>query len=530
MNRKNKFFFIAFLSITFITKAQLSKTDGPIKDCKEPFDMQSVIGVDNNAFYIYRNDELGNMFVQRYNKKTFAKEWQTDVSIKQKNLKAKNWNSKALCYLKGGKIYIFIPAADVDKKRGVLLLTTLDTDGVISDNLLKEVGEINNEFIADKHFDQDLPGFGYSFSPDSTKLVFSLSYNRIFYKHSPRYISTVDLKNLDAPRKEICDGYSVVVVHDSRHKNLAGYTIGKLSSFAINNEGKLAYAFDAQDERARDVGFIINIYDPATNTEKTYLPTFDKENDLVIESSHLQFTKDNKLLFSAITTYNITRDKKQKIETKKNTNIFISKFDILQEKVEYETLQYFTEAWKEKYKIYYYCEYDINYTPISDGGYIISAFKRGGDGNINIYSLDDAIITKITKLGKIEWIKTMPIREPVEIAKFKPTGLKTYVSYFYINEKMYYLFNDHINNETNIKLATVESSPLTEKAKHPCRIDVNTVCISVNIYGGMDRKVIQNNKDLGFYPTDKNIWLEKNKLLLYFKNKDKECFSSLSIQ
>ena len=124
----------------------------------------------------------------------------------------------------------------------------------------------------------------------------------------------------------------------------------------------------------------------------------------------------------------------------------------------------------------------------------------------------------------------MPIKEVTEFVLNK-NGLKTaYVNSFYLNNRMYYIFNDHKKNETNIDLTKVESSESTKIADDPRDSDVNTTCISIDMSGKMQRNTVQVHKDLGFYPLDKNVWIDKNKLLLYYSNGGKESFSTLTIQ
>ena len=528
MSRMGKLMVVILVLSNFYVHAQVSKTDGPLVVCKEPFDMKGVIGVDNNAFYVYRKDKKDNMFVQRYNKKTFAKEWETDVTIQQKTLEVKDWDNKALCYLKGGKIYLYVPAAEKEKKRGLLLLTTLGTDGKVIGNLT-EIGVITDEFATSKYFDNQGGKYTFSFSPDSSKMLFIMEYYIISIGNC-KSIATIDLKNPKAASKEISDGYHS---SEANKKTEAGLPISSLGETVINNDGKVAYYFTSVTYKKsilatkpvdKDI-YGINIYDPATKTEKMYAPNYGNELDMTFKGKKLQFVAKDKLMYSAI----IADSEKQKGK-KKNFALFIAQVDVIKGKTEYETSKYFSDEWREKYNSKQDNPgfFEFSYTPVNDGGYIISAYKFGGESASGT-EIDDALLIKTDGKGTINWMKSMPIKETIA-SPLSKNGLNTYVSCIYTNNKMYYVFNDHAKNEAKIDMSKVETSEKTKLADDPRGSDINTTCITVDMNGAMQRTLVQAHANLGFYPLDKNIWLDKNKLLLYYKNRGKECFSTLTIQ
>src|SRR6202012_3130890 len=98
---------------------------------------------------------------------------------------------------------------------------------------------------------------------------------------------------------------------------------------------------------------------------------------------------------------------------------------------------------------------------------IVTAFKRGGkhckkQGGTGIGSmgLDDAILTKVTTSGKIDWIKVMPIKLHIKGA-WSVGAVSNYINCFYKNNNLYYIFNDNKDNE-KIDLTKVETSDITK--------------------------------------------------------------------
>jgi hypothetical protein len=295
-------------------------------------------------------------------------------------------------------------------------------------------------------------------------------------------------------------------------------------NLCISNTGKIAFGYIHYDKEKDSRSYHILLYDPISKAEKTCVPSFETAKQVVMEDSRIDFF-NNKILFSAI----LTDDSKEK-NKKKNSSIYISQIDAGTAKQDYEITQYFSEEWRVKYDPAKtsasvktgHSNYDFVFTPADGGGYIISAFKQGGWSRPSVaYVTDDAIITKVNVSGKIEWIKTMPIS--VEAAN--------YVNCAYLNNKMYYIFNDDKDNEKNIDLTKVESSKQTITSKSGRGKNVNTTCITIDPKGNMQRTLICNNKDVEFYPLDKTAWVDKNKILLYFmSDSSKEFFSSLSLQ
>ena len=174
MNRTSKFILIALIALNFNLKAQFVKTDGKAEPCKKT-DVEFAIGQDNNAFYICKNDlKKGEVFVQRFNKTTLAKEWETKLNkTDQKSLEFVE-RGNILTYLKGNQLYLYLPAVDKDQDKVLLLLYIVGTDGKI-------IGDVK-ELYSTENKHNKLNEYSYSLSPDSSKMVFYFDFS-VFIIH-----------------------------------------------------------------------------------------------------------------------------------------------------------------------------------------------------------------------------------------------------------------------------------------------------------------------------------------------------------
>lgn len=520
---------IVLALITINLNAQISKVDGPIAESKGKHDLQSIIGADNNAFYVYRRED-DKIFVQRYNKTKLTKEWETDISPKDKSIEILDWHNKKMFYLKGGKIYLFIPAGT--KKKTLLLLRVLGADGKI-DGEAQEIYSSDDENVTDK-YKKYVIQYKYSVSTDSSKMIYWFSYfiSGKMYKGNGETITKtamIDLKNLKKLSAAIPAKYEANDI-------IPG-------NFAISNDGLVAFDFvyyiadkslihNASEDYPH---YTIGMYNPSTSAFKAIVPNFGTGAKKFGGIAGVNFTSGNKFMACLITTDIQGNGIKRKNQ---NCGIYLGLFDAAKNTAEKETFQYFSQAWRDKYLSkdkdnpiddrWNSASYDFKITPVDAGNYIISAFNatvgtEAGWGKYVWYSsARDGMIFKVNSLGGIEWNKILPMN-------LSSIYTETYINYTYSNKKMFYFFDDNTDNEKDVDLANIETSKDTKKTKDIDGKDVNTVCITYDMTGKAERIIIQNNKEAGLYPLDKTVFLEKNKILLYFKKGTKEHFSVLTL-
>jgi hypothetical protein len=485
-----------------------------------------VIGADNDGFYSLRKKEQ-TLTVERYNKKSLIKEWSTDIAA-PKGFEMSSLFRGYIGGVKNKQIWVFIPAARDNKF--TLLLQTISTDG-------KLITPQPQEFLAldvDRHqvgnWEHTLKYqniFRWSFSPDSSKaLLWVYATNTetfIIEKNSTRG-AVIDLNNF-------------TVISDKLPKKYNNNYITP-KYFAVSNEGRVAcYFYHTVDKDTYGVLGLYNksIYD---SNPASIVPTNIPGEDVV--GSGITFDKKNKLLYSAVVNNG----------DKKNAAIYSMQYDILSSKVDFETSQFMTDAWAAKHdpsksktilvaKKGMYSgpalgperNYKFQFNYLSNGGYIISAFQIGGFNKDRVHHcLDDAIITKIAASGKIEWVKILPISVAI-LGGFNKDGLINYLNCTYSNNKMYYVFDNNVADEKNIDLNKADTGKETETVSDFIGENINTSCVTIDMYGNLQRTTICNNKDKGFNPSPATILLDKNKMLLQFLNNKKEqTFSVFNLQ
>jgi hypothetical protein len=525
MSRKSKFILVALVALVFNLKAQFTKTDGKTEACKK-LDLQFAIGQDNNAFYICKSDvKTGEVFAQRFNKKTLIKEWEIILNkTTQKSLEFSGAGN-ILTYLKGNQLYLYLPQVDKKNDKVLLLLYVVGIDGKIIGDA-KEVYSIANKYNNHNLYD-------YSLSADSSKMIFSFVFS--FDNHgvtmSFSRAAAFDLKNAKQFDKPIPNTYQ-------------GSSI-KIGHYVINNDGKVAYSFTyAIDVKAptildedagyssganysnfwakHDWGIAIAICNPAASDAKVSIPNFGEGKKSVADIG-LTFINNKLLVSTVVTDFKRNKDR--------NSGIYVEQIDATKGTVDFETFQYFSEAWKDR-NIDNNTNgfsretgrYQYKFNLVEGGSYIITAFGAFYNAETNGSKAADGMIVKVNAQGKIEWTKALPMN----LFKYG-----NYVNYMYYNKKMYYFFNDPAENEKDIDVNNVEASKKTKSPALPHAVvgdDWNTICISYDLNGKAQRTIIQNNKDFGFNPLDKTILLEKNKILLYFQNDTKGNYSTLTIQ
>jgi hypothetical protein len=552
------FFIIAGTTI----HSQGTKTDGPTQKLGDEI-LETVIGNDNSSFFVMKKTPPGmlsmayeKIVVQSYDKKTFNKNWEKFIEMDE-SLKMNIWGMPAtvsnLTFFRNGLLHIFLPGTNKKRKGAVLVLYTLDVNGKIMTNG-KEIAFIPSEMIAGKYMDMSSQ-HKYCISKDSSKMVYWIEYQFKNYGGVIEQFSkgvAIDLKSLTQIPKSLPDTY-------------LGSSM-RVINYSINNEGKIAYGFIYPSTLkegmniilTEDIGpkhgllyngywtgtldkffrtsasgtvrinYSLGIFDLSSGQIKVIHPNYPAGEKSSMEASDIFFYKNDRLVVTFVLT---NRDKHQ--ENKPNSSIYIGRFDLTTGKADFETSNTFSEEWRAKHKPGEYADvsYDFNYTVVNDGTLVISAFKRGGANVPYNKYVDDAQIIKITSNGKIVWIKTLPIRIKLDDTSSKRGGVKKIATYIFTNNKLYYIFNDEISNEKNINLNKAETGPETKEVVDPTDSDINTTCLSIDLAGNITRTLIGNNKEAGLYPLDKTIWLDNNKVLLYFSKYSKtEHFSSLTIQ
>ncbi len=495
----------------FNVNAQINKTDGPIITGNK-LDVQSIIGVDNTRFYIYLEDGE-NVVIQGFNKKTLAKEWETKLNVDFKTNTIYDWYTNKPHYLKNGKIYVFMPVIDEKQDKGVLFYSVLDTDGKIITNCkqIASLDDCNHRIIAGMTGNRACI-FDCSISPDSSKFLFVLLH------FAEAKMAVVDLKTETQT-------YDINPWVHRKH------------TFVISNDAKIAYDDDNEIEgEGRYLFVLANIYDPKTKSTKKIEVNTAEKKQIGIDAG-LLFTNNNKLIITSI----LTDNKKNKDVKQANSGFYVSQIDMVTYKKDYETFQYFSDAWRDKYKpekldngwsgdwlqprtsLYNNGNDRFIFTAV-DNGYAISVCRLKKTLGVSSWKITGTAVVKVTTLGKIEWIKELPL-------VLKPNSrIAGYIYCAYSNKKLNYFYNDHVKNEKIIDVNNVEGSKEPENINTEIGSDINTICLSYDMAGKATRTIIQNNKESGFYPLYNTVWLEKNKLLVYFVDKKGEHFSALTLQ
>jgi|GEM_PF-3999394 len=499
MKLKTSFIMVALFAITFNVKAQFSKTDGNVTECK-PSDYLSAIGQDNNAFYIYKNDlKAKQILIQRYNKKSLAKEWETALP-----LSVAGRGTKFTC-LKDNQIYVYLPLEAKDNE--ILVLYVLGTDGKIITNA-KQLYSANDTRVS----------YNYAVSPDSSKFL--------FYHHIT-----------GATKALVFDVKTGNILFDKSIPNVyQGSSTRYESHHTISNDGKIAYTFNyalgvkeptileegngysASAKSSNfwmhhDAALAIGIFNPATGDVNVKLPNFEGK-DKSTGSVGLNFLNNDKLLITFAA-------KEIKNNNKGKSGMYIAQVNLLKNTMDFESYQPFSDAWEDKYASAGWSlnrQYKVN--TVEGGGVVISSLATTNFAQ-NFIWMSEGMIMKINAQGKTEWMRMIPIS-----IKTNGDGV---TSVFY-NKKMYFFMNDNISNEKNIDINNVEAGKETKVVSRAFGDDVNTICVSYDMSGNAKRDVIQNNKDFALNPLDKVIFLDKDKILLSFKKETEGMFSILTIQ
>lgn len=527
---------------------QVTRFDGPIEEEASGESIQSLIGTDQNSLYVLKQG-YEKLSVYSYNKKTLVKEWSKSININNNIYSIKRWLSGTnpnLTFVKDGKICLILPAAKIKEDKAVALYITINTETrAISEPM--ELASIDEEWVNNKMY-RDYISYFFVISPDSSKMIFRINAPRLATLYYPTFKAVIiDLKTLKPFTRKL-------------PANFQGYPILH-EAYAINNEGKVAiivkfpsdaignFISDTSPEQEEKAGLnrdkywgelyssALAFFDMTTGITKLSFPNYGTDKRVYIETRNMAFVKSDKLLLTGI----LTDDEKQK-DKKKNSFLYAGHFNVSTGKADFETMQYFSEQWRVKYDPAKYADagatghsgYNFTYNLDEKSSYYITAYKRGGwnknPAKYGGFVLDDAIIAKLNpEQGKFEWIKTMPISVTIDGGTDK-TWTKYYSISFYSDGKMYYYFNDHKDNLSKIDVNSVETSPETKIAKAYYDADINTVNITIDSKGKMEKTVIGNNSASGLYPLDKLIWMDKNKILLFYKTWGKENFSILSIK
>jgi hypothetical protein len=530
------------LMATVCLQAQISKTDGLPE--KVTAGTGIVVGTvtDNNSIYVLRKSEVleqdQKLVAERYNKKSLAKEWSIEIPSPKGAEFIPNISGYYMG-LKGTQLYLFAPI--MKSKKIVLILQTLGTDGKISEPA-KDFLPINIRHLhVFNHRYADI--FKWRFSPDMSKVLLWICDPFGNYWEDSKGTGekgvVIDLKNLTLIADKLPAKYNDI------------YFLA--DNYAISNEGNIACGFrfapdNDYTKRKAELYCKVGIY--VNGNEKVISPKFQTADKIVLEDCAMTFDKSNKLFYSAI----VTDDAKQEGQ-KKNSALYVTQYDISGSKIDFETTRYMSDEWREKYdpaksstalssngagkKAGFgaqggqssHSSYKIYFNFTNDGSCIISSIKQNGWNRSTKYNCsDDAVISKITATGKVEWVKTVPVSVAVR-GGFNRTGITNFLNCAYVNNKMYYVFDNDVADEKNVDLNKVETSKQTETVVDVVDKNINTSCISVDMAGNLQRTVICNNKESGFDPLSKTIFLDKNKILMHMVgNGGKENFSTLTVQ
>jgi len=519
--KKIIFFLLTFTCITFTQlHAQINKIDGPLEKAPPAPDIVAVIGMHNNSVYILRKNE-DKLTAEAYNKNSLAKEWSTEIKM-QKGEDMLSYNSGYLCGLNGKQIYVLVPA--VKHKSLVLISKTINTDGKLnpeSKDLVIIEGVRKPDLYKWQEYYKYTSLFRYYFSPDSSKAIFWLC--------DPNTMGGYVIEN-NSMRGAIIDTKNLTIISNQLPKKYNDKYIAA-RNYAINNDGKIVCAFTyAKDQNTN--GFLMAVYE--NNTEKIISPNFATADKVVLEDCEVLFGGNNKIFFSAILT-----DAEKKDGKKKNTSVYAMRYDVKSSKIDFEETKYLSDAWREKYDpakvastgFSGHSSYKYYFNFSGDGTWVISALKKGGwNRGVKYHSTDDAIITKVSPIGKIEWTRIIPVSVAVR-SGFNKAGLLDYWNCSLYNGKMYYIFDSDVKDEKNIDLDKVDESKETETVTEFSGKNINTSCVIIDMTGKMQRITICNNKDKGFSPFTGPVLLDKNKMLLHFiSNGGEQNFSILNLQ
>jgi hypothetical protein len=470
------------------------------------------IGSDSTGFYTKRTSIKGSGFthqIQKFNKTSLDTAYSKDLDIKGSEKVIKT-------FLKNKRLMVFTSKfIKSEKNTSILLREYNPTTGYSIDSsriLATYTCNLKEDCI-----------FNIEFSPDDLKMAVIIGLNQEgMVQLSATIYDAVSLKRIGQIKtitssEKLSERKPEYSYHASTYNNVAS----KSTNFKLKNNGTLIYIFNN----------VIDYYHG--NIAFAYIPIESKDvqiktinlKQLNIHNCAFDFVDENIFISGIFKDIRTKQDKKER----ETDNIGVYSVIVNPETMEIknqifehfpvdvvEKLTYSDSEGKTVHRKYYFPKSILT---INNALYLIEThISTNFSSNIPIAYDREFIISKLSREGKIEWIKVIP--------KFTTNALNGY-NYVIRNNKVYLFYAE---KPENLKNGNVDKY---DQNKYDYIYHYNNsilVCTTFDENGILNRSEVPESKNWFYEPTASNILFEKdNGLIIKMLNNAEERYDSITI-